>query len=165
MRLFLNPPEEEPPPEPQAVLGPGMQVGGRSDGCRDGKPWCETVKPWCGWHVVMVMIVVSCLLHCLMICTGAAWAFSATWRGNRAVGRGESERTCPSAMITPFPSFFTRVTWPRQVWEHEAAISCFGWRWNIWHAYETSNKFNSWNREDILIDMSSICQAWRGRCW
>ncbi|CAJ1371824.1 unnamed protein product [Effrenium voratum] len=27
VRLFLNPPEEEPPPEPQAVLGPGMQLG------------------------------------------------------------------------------------------------------------------------------------------
>jgi hypothetical protein len=26
VRLFLNPPEEEPPPEPQAVLGPGMQA-------------------------------------------------------------------------------------------------------------------------------------------
>lgn len=27
VRFFLNPPQEEPPPEPQAVLGPGMQIG------------------------------------------------------------------------------------------------------------------------------------------
>ena len=27
VRFFLNPPQEEPPPEPQAVLGPGMQAG------------------------------------------------------------------------------------------------------------------------------------------
>ena len=26
VRFFLNPPQEEPPPEPQAVLGPGMQA-------------------------------------------------------------------------------------------------------------------------------------------
>lgn len=104
--------------------GPACRCRNETGGAETGKNrnGRDMMVTWCGWHIDVRWwsmwhdgCVVGCIVVWWFLINVAAWAFSAAWRGNRAVWCGESQRTCPPATIATF----ARIFWPWQVWESE----------------------------------------------